>query len=132
MYLDIATRADVNDVLHHENVIKRVTENPTFVVIKAAWCSHCVKLQDPLDELVSSLRGSKLNIIVLEYDAFKSITESQNPVVTDLRNLGKANNGVPYIGISVPGRTIEDYDGPRTAVGMAKFVLDSVTRRGAR
>ena len=119
---------------------------PTLVVIKAHWCSHCVKMQEPLKDLLDAL-GDRMQSRVFEHDAYNTLkAKSGEPLLDALVSSNAASKGIPYIAMSVPTKStsherkknhdkktkktpkrslkiVEYPDGvPRTAVNMAKFI----------
>lgn len=136
MQLDLQDAKHATRTLGQEATMNALTRRPTFVVVKAHWCPHCVAVEKDLKDLTSSMQKSNINFLTMELDAYEraAADHQATPLMSMLLNDGAGKAGVPYLALVLPEGEVLPYNGMRSALPMAKFILDGlktkkVTRR---
>ena len=83
----------------------------------ADWCGHCKKFKPEFESAMSELngktnkKGKKLRLVKIDCDAEKALAKQYEI------------SGYPTVKILNDDGSIEDYDGPRSAAGLTKYLV---------
>ena len=104
-------------VLDPDNFEEFVSDQPyTIVEFYAPWCGHCKSLAPEWAAAAGKTRKLNPPVILAKVDADKHSALAQKYDVS----------GYPTIKIFKGLDKVEDYDGPREAKGIVKFVKEAV------
>ncbi|XP_076636047.1 disulfide-isomerase A3 [Colletes latitarsis] len=85
----------------------------TLVMFYAPWCGHCKRLKPEYEKAAKLLLGSDQPITLAKVDCTESGKETCNKYSV---------NGYPTLKIFFKGDVVSDYNGPREAAGIAKYM----------
>lgn len=112
-----AGEADVLD-LTDSDFSTRVSETETtLVMFYAPWCGHCKKLKPEYAKAAELLRGEDPPIALAKVDCTEGGKETCNKFSV---------SGYPTLKIFKNGEVSSEYNGPRDASGMAKYMKSVV------
>lgn len=111
-----ASEADVLD-LTDSDFSTRVAEETTLVMFYAPWCGHCKKLKPEYAKAAELLRGEDPPIVLAKVDC----TEGGKDTCSKY-----SVSGYPTLKIFKNGEVSQEYNGPREANGIAKYMKSVV------
>ncbi|XP_055836801.1 protein disulfide-isomerase A3 [Episyrphus balteatus] len=108
---------DVLD-LTDDNLASSLAEHETtLVMFYAPWCGHCKRLKPEYAKAAELLRGNDPPIALAKVDCTEGGKESCNKYSV---------SGYPTLKIFKNGEVSQDYNGPREAAGIAKYMRAQV------
>lgn len=105
-------------------------KSPVFVVIHAQWCGHCRNMQPELDKLLKTLKNTRMKTKIMQVEEYNELSSHKKAdgLILNLKDNKAASEGVPYIAFHDTKNLHVFPPQERTAVNMARFILDKLRR----
>lgn len=112
-----AGEADVLDLTDADFSSRVAESETTLVMFYAPWCGHCKKLKPEYAKAAELVRGEDPPIALAKVDCTEGGKETCNKFSV---------SGYPTLKIFKNGEVSQEYNGPREAVGIAKYMKSIV------
>ncbi|XP_058831651.1 protein disulfide-isomerase A3 [Topomyia yanbarensis] len=117
LHTAFAGEADVLDLTDSDFSIRVAETETTLVMFYAPWCGHCKKLKPEYAKAAELLRGEDPPIALAKVDC----TEGGKDTCSKF-----SVSGYPTLKIFKNGEVSQEYNGPREASGIAKYMKSIV------
>ncbi|XP_055625105.1 protein disulfide-isomerase A3 [Toxorhynchites rutilus septentrionalis] len=112
-----AAEADVLDLTDSDFSTRVGETETTLVMFYAPWCGHCKKLKPEYAKAAELLRGEDPAIALAKIDCTEDGKETCNKFSV---------SGYPTLKVFKNGEVSQEYNGPRDATGIAKYMKSIV------
>ncbi|XP_058460976.1 protein disulfide-isomerase A3 [Malaya genurostris] len=117
LHTTFAGEADVLDLTDSDFSTRVAETETTLVMFYAPWCGHCKKLKPEYAKAAEILRGEDPPIALAKVDC----TEGGKDTCSKF-----SVSGYPTLKIFKNGEVSQEYNGPREAIGIAKYMKSIV------